>query len=339
MKKLALLCLLSASGLAAANTPLPDFSPVGQGQHVVINIPQLRLFLYENGRLKNSYPVAVGKNRTRTPMGNYQIGSKAYNPTWTIPASIRRERAASGRPDITSIPPGPSNPLGPVFVRLGPPRLGLGIHGTNAPASVPGVRSHGCVRMHSNNALQFARSVHTGANAAVIYQLATLNADANNNLWLATYADPYQQRNLNTTALRQSIAAWAQAKGLTVNEARVSAALRSRNGRPVCLTCRPGNAKIQGQLQSLAWQDGLGELSQPQAVEAPAVQQPDEILPEGSAVEALTDGAGSTETPIPASNHPARHRRSTAAEPRERPLPATPVQPQQQDMSLSDSLL
>ena len=145
MKKLVLLCLLAAAGTAAANnTPLPDFSPVATGQHVVINIPQMRLFLYENGQLKNVYPVAVGKNRTRTPLGNYNIGSKAYNPTWTIPASIRRERAASGLPEISSIPPGPSNPLGPVFVRLGPPRLGLCIHGTNAPSSVPGIRSRLC---------------------------------------------------------------------------------------------------------------------------------------------------------------------------------------------------
>ncbi|OAM26332.1 hypothetical protein A7P95_09850 [Eikenella longinqua] len=340
MKKLALLSLIAVSGLAAANTPLPDFSPVAEGQHVVINIPQMRLFLYENGQLKNAYPVAVGKSRTRTPLGNYQIGSKAYNPTWTIPASIRRERAAAGMPAITSIPPGPRNPLGPVFVRLGPPRLGLGIHGTNAPGSVPGIRSHGCVRMHSNNALQFARSVHTGANAAVIYQLASLNADAGNHLWLATYADPYQQRNLNTAALRQSIAAWTQAKGLTTNEARLNAALRSRNGRLVCITCSPGNAKVQGQLQSLAWQGGMGELSQPQAVSAPAVQQPDEILPEGSAVEALTDGAGSTETPIPASNAATPRRRPNMVKQIEHPLPATPVQqPHAPDVSLSDSLL
>lgn len=340
MKKLALLCLLAAAGTAAAgtaaanNTPLPDFSPVAAGQHVVINIPQMRLFLYENGQLKNVYPVAVGKNRTRTPLGNYNIGSKAYNPTWSIPASIRRERAAAGLPEISSIPPGPSNPLGPVFVRLGPPRLGLGIHGTNAPASVPGIRSHGCVRMHSNNALQFARSVHTGANAAVIYQLASLNADANKHLWLAAYADPYQQRNLNTTALRQSIDAWSQVNGLTANPARINSVLRSRNGRLVCITCQNANARVQGKLQSVAWQNGAAELSRPQAVDASEPLQTDEILPEGSAVEALTDGAGSTETPIPASTRPAPRRRT---EPREQPLPATPVQPQ--DIPLSDTLL
>ena len=335
MKKSALLCLLAAAGTAAANTPLPDFSPVAEGQHVVINIPQMRLFLYENGQLKNVYPVAVGKSRTRTPLGNYHIGSKAYNPTWTIPASIRRERAAAGLPEISSIPPGPGNPLGPVFVRLGPAHLGLGIHGTNAPASVPGIRSHGCVRMHSSNALQFARSVHTGTDAAVIYQLASLNADAGNHLWLAAYADPYQQRNLNTAALQQSIAAWAQANGLTANPARISSVLRSRNGRPVCITCQSANARVQGRLQSVAWQSGTAELSRPQAVEAPTLRQPDEILPEGSAVEALTDGADGAGTLIPAINAPLP--RPAAPERQERILPATPVQPQ--DIPLLDTLL
>lgn len=337
MKKIILLCLFAASGIAGANTPLPDYSPVAEGQHVVINIPQLRLFLYENGQLKNSYPVAVGKNRTRTPVGEYSIGPKAYNPTWTIPASIRRERAAAGLPELTSVPPGPSNPLGPVFVRLGPPRLGLGIHGTNAPASVPGVRSHGCVRMHSNNALQFARTVRTGANAAVIYQLATLNADADNHLWLAAYSDPYYQRNLDTVSLRQSINAWAQAKDLNVNEARINAVLRNRNGRPVCITCQNGNTRIKGTLASLAWQNGSGELSRPAAVETPMPSQSDVILPEGSAIEALTDGSGSTEIPTPAANHSPTRRRATLLEQREQPLPATPVQ--QQDKPLADTLL
>ena len=196
MKKLALLCLLAATGTAAANnTPLPDFSPVATGQHVVINIPQMRLFLYENGQLKNVYPVAVGKNRTRTPLGNYNIGSKAYNPTWTIPASIRRERAASGLPEISSIPPGPSNPLGPVFVRLGPPRLGLGIHGTSNPASVPGVVSHGCVRMKSPDALEFAKTIHTGSPATVSYERIALNQDDAGNLWLAVFRDPYKTKH------------------------------------------------------------------------------------------------------------------------------------------------
>jgi len=144
---------------ASANTPIPDVSPVSEGQHVVINIPQQRLFLYTDGKLTKIYPVAVGKAMTQTTLGEHKIGAKAFNPTWHIPKSIQKERGDG----VKSVPAGPNNPLGPVFVRLGDPKLGLGIHGTNAPASVPGVRSHGCVRMKSPDALEFAKTIASGA--------------------------------------------------------------------------------------------------------------------------------------------------------------------------------
>ena len=123
---------------------------------------------------------------TQTNLGEHKIGAKAYNPVWHIPKSIQKER----NDGVKSVPAGPNNPLGPVFVRLGDPKLSLGIHGTNAPASVPGVRSHGCVRMKSPDALEFAKTIATGSPASVIYQMASLNEDANQNLWLAAYRDP-----------------------------------------------------------------------------------------------------------------------------------------------------
>ena len=94
---------------------------------------------------------------TQTNLGEHKIGAKAFNPTWHIPKSIQKERGDG----VKSVPPGPNNPLGPVFVRLGDPKFSLGIHGTNAPASVPGVRSHGCVRMKSPDALEFAKTIAT----------------------------------------------------------------------------------------------------------------------------------------------------------------------------------
>ena len=182
MKKLGFSLFLLAAVPALANTSVPDVTPVSQGHHVVINIPQQRLFLYTDGKLAKIYPVAVGKAMTQTNLGSHKIGAKAFNPTWHIPKSIQKELNNG----VTSIPPGPKNPLGPVFVRLGDPKLGLGIHGTNAPASVPGVRSHGCVRMKSPDALQFAKTITTGSPADVIYQMAALNVDGAGNLWLAT---------------------------------------------------------------------------------------------------------------------------------------------------------
>ena len=304
MKKITLhcwaLCLLSAP--AWANTPLPDFAPPAEGQQVVINIPQLKLFLYQNGTLLKSYNVAVGKNTTRTPLGEYKIGAKAYNPTWHIPSSIQREMAAKGQPVQTTIPPGPKNPLGPVFVRLGDPKLGLGIHGTNAPGSVPGVRSHGCVRMQSPNALEFAKSVRSGADAAVVYQLASLNVDEAGHLWLAAYRDPYNKKNLDRSALNNSMTNWAAQNQLKINTQRVNHTLTQRNGRLVCVTCTAAHNKVQGKLSALAWQSGSGDLVSPKAVfgTPPSVPEQDQILPEGSAVEALTD-------PVPSSHNPAPH--------------------------------
>ena len=130
MKKLFLgLTAALLTSAAAANTLIPDVSPASSGQHVVINITQQRLFLYDNGKLSKIYPVAVGKAMTQTNLGEHKIGAKAYNPVWHIPKSIQKER----NDGVKSVPAGPNNPLGPVFVRLGDPKLSLGIHGTQFP--------------------------------------------------------------------------------------------------------------------------------------------------------------------------------------------------------------
>ncbi|UOO82224.1 L,D-transpeptidase [Uruburuella testudinis] len=273
------LLALTLGSPVLANTPIPDFRPAAEGQHVVINIPQQRLFLYTNGRLTKAYPVAVGKAMTQTNLGEHKIGPKAFNPTWYIPKSIQKTR----KDGVKTIPPGPNNPLGPVFVRMGDPKLGLGIHGTNTPSSVPGVRSHGCVRMKSPDALEFAKTISSGSPASVIYQMATLNTDANNNLWLAAYRDPYNQKNLDTAALRKSIAAWAKAHGKTVNTKRVEAVLKNRSGMINCLTCASG-VKVKGPLKSVAWTSGSAEYTQPKPVPKPAPVA-DEIMPAGSAIE------------------------------------------------------
>lgn len=291
-----------------ANTPVPDVSPASSGQHVIINIPQQRLFLYTDGKLTKAYPVAVGKAMTQTNLGEHKIGPKAYNPTWHIPKSIQKERGDG----VKTIPPGPKNPLGPVFVRLGDPKLGLGIHGTNAPASVPGVRSHGCVRMKSPDALEFAKTISSGSPASVIYQMATLNEDANKNLWLAAYRDPYDKKNLDTAALRKSIAAWAKAHGKNINTKRIDAILKARTGTANCLTCAK-DAKQAGPLKSIAWTSGSAAHSKPKAMPKPEPVK-DDVLPAGTEIE--IDAGDSV--PNQAASAPSY---APASEPASAPLP------------------
>ena len=259
MKKNLLLTTLLLSGAwASAQTLLPDVIPASSGKHIVISLTQQRMFVYEEGDIKKIYPIAIGKARTKTPPGEYDIGPVAYKPTWSIPKSIQRERAAAGLPAITSIAPGPNNPLGPVFIRFGHPKLGLGIHGTNAPSSVPGVRSHGCVRMKSADALTMAKFVERGMPASVIYQLVSVNQDEKGQLWVAAYSDPYGQKNLNREKLNTSLKLWENTHGVVLNQARIEQTLKAKKAQPVCISCTAATGnKISGKLTPLAWTEGL----------------------------------------------------------------------------------
>lgn len=309
MKKTGLgLAVLLFSAAAAANTPIPDIQPASSGQHVVINIPQQRLFLFTDGKLTKVYPVAVGKALTQTNLGEHKIGPKVFNPTWHIPLSIQKER----KDGLKTIPPGPKNPLGPVFVRLGDPKLSLGIHGTNAPASVPGVRSHGCVRMKSPDALEFAKAINSGSTASVVYHMAALNVDANNNLWLAAYRDPYKKNNLNTAALRKSITAWAKAHKKTVNSKRVDAVLKAKTGAANCLTCASG-VKLKAPLKSVAWTSGSAALTKPKFVPKPAPVAPkDQVLPTGTEIEIDAGDTTSAASAAASASRPTAPRASSA---------------------------
>ena len=101
MKKLGFSLFLLAAVPALANTSVPDVAPVSQGHHVVINIPQQRLFLYTDGKLAKIYPVAVGKAMTQTNLGSHKIGAKArsapYLSVWVTPNSASASTAQTPR--------------------------------------------------------------------------------------------------------------------------------------------------------------------------------------------------------------------------------------------------
>lgn len=244
--------VLTAQAAPLNPEPYVDIQPTGQ--HVVINLPQTRLFYYENGQLVKSYPVAVGKSYTRTPPGEYDVRVIYHNPTWSIPVSIQKEMQRSGKPVVKSVPPGPRNPLGPVFIRMGDPKLGLGIHGTNAPSSVPGVRSHGCVRMKSPDALAMAKLLQKGTPISVVYQTALLSTDDNGELWLTTFRDIYDRKNLDKQVLAVALKTW-QEENKPIDGHKVNRALKARTGQPVCLTCSKPSAKISGELEPLPWNE------------------------------------------------------------------------------------
>jgi murein L,D-transpeptidase YcbB/YkuD len=138
----------------AATAPLASQEPAPL--RLDLNIPTLRLVVYEGDRVLRTYGVAVGENKFPTPTGEFEVQSAEWNPWWRPPA---REWAAKDK--IT--PPGPTNPMGRVklfFTNL------YYIHGTPDEKSIGSAASHGCVRMRNADVIALARLLHERGAAA-----------------------------------------------------------------------------------------------------------------------------------------------------------------------------
>jgi L,D-transpeptidase ErfK/SrfK len=124
--------------------------PAAPREGVVLNVASKRLFYYppasnDQPRVVETFPIGIGREGWATPTGETVVVSKARDPVWFVPASIRKEHAEAGDPLPPQVPPGPDNPLGTRVLGLGLP--GYLIHGTNKPAGVGMRVSHGCVRL------------------------------------------------------------------------------------------------------------------------------------------------------------------------------------------------
>ena len=129
---------------------LPDAPKRG----VILNIASKRLFYYPqavDGEAQTvlTFPIGIGRVGWETPLGETTVIDKAENPTWWVPASVRREHAEMGNPLPSVVPAGPDNPLGSRVLKLDMP--GYLIHGTNQPYGVGMRVSHGCVRLYPEN--------------------------------------------------------------------------------------------------------------------------------------------------------------------------------------------
>lgn len=113
---------------------------------IVVDLGDLRLYLYRNGQLVKSYPVAAGQPAYPTPTGTYAVVNMTRDPTWLPPNS---DWAKEAKP----IPPGTENPLGTRWMGTSAP--GVGMHGVppSEDASIGTYASHGCIRMHNWDAV------------------------------------------------------------------------------------------------------------------------------------------------------------------------------------------
>ncbi|HEY4413487.1 MAG TPA: L,D-transpeptidase family protein [Gaiellaceae bacterium] len=109
------------------------------GSVVVIRRASNLLTLYRGDHYVRQFHVATGQAVYPTPLGSFHIVVKWENPTWYPPT---QDAWAKG---LKPVPPGPNNPLGTRWMGIDSP--GVGIHGTDEPASIGYSESHGCIRM------------------------------------------------------------------------------------------------------------------------------------------------------------------------------------------------
>jgi lipoprotein-anchoring transpeptidase ErfK/SrfK len=130
---------------------------------IVIKTNERRLYYVIGDGKALSYPVGVGR-RGMAWAGTAFINGKYIKPGWTAPESIRRDYSR-----LPTVVPGgsPSNPMGAAAMTLS----GGGeyaIHGTNAPGSVGGFVSHGCIRMYNQDILDLYERANYGTTVVVL---------------------------------------------------------------------------------------------------------------------------------------------------------------------------
>ena len=145
--------------------------PSVERKGVILNIATKRLFYFPQpsaGEAQQvlTYPIGIGRVGWETPLGTTSVVSKARDPSWWVPASVRREHAELGDPLPSVVPPGPDNPLGHRVLKLDMP--GYLIHGTNKPYGVGMRVSHGCVRLYPENIEFLYELVAVGEHVMII---------------------------------------------------------------------------------------------------------------------------------------------------------------------------
>ena len=129
---------------------------------ILIRTNERRLYYFVGSGEAIRYPVGVGRAGMQWA-GSAYIDGKYIRPAWSPPASIRGDYRT-----LPPVVPGGSsrNPMGAAAMTLS----GGGeyaIHGTNAPGTIGGFVSHGCIRMYNEDIMDLYSRVSIGTPVVV----------------------------------------------------------------------------------------------------------------------------------------------------------------------------
>jgi lipoprotein-anchoring transpeptidase ErfK/SrfK len=142
----------------AAQTVAFNGYPAGT---IVVKTGQRRLYYVMGNGKALVYPVGVGRAGKQWTGTSY-IDGKHLQPAWSPPADVKRDN-----PRLPDVIPGgsPRNPMGAAAMTLSGGQYA--IHGTNAPGSVGGFVSYGCIRMFNKDIVDLYSRVSMGTTVIV----------------------------------------------------------------------------------------------------------------------------------------------------------------------------
>ena len=171
---LPLLQAAAMDSVPAGLASLPQDLRGKSNRHVVMLPGRRRVFLLDNGNLRNAFPVAIGMPGWETPSGRFEVLQKIPNPVWVHPVTGERVEEQ-----------GPDNPLGSHWIAFHRDCMGrdahdgeawitikgcttTGFHGTPHRWTVGRAVSHGCVRLYNEDVSALYRQVSLGTQVTVL---------------------------------------------------------------------------------------------------------------------------------------------------------------------------
>jgi lipoprotein-anchoring transpeptidase ErfK/SrfK len=152
---------LELSGLKQADDVSPR--PELKARRVEVDTKARTLAVTDNGKILAAFPITPGSKQLPAPIGTWQIVKIATLPFFRWDKAMLLHGKRSG--DFHTIPPGPRNEVGLVWIGLN--KKGIGIHGTNSPDSIGRSASHGCIRLSNWDAVEVLNAVTQGVTVVI----------------------------------------------------------------------------------------------------------------------------------------------------------------------------
>jgi len=117
------------------------------------------------GKLLAFYPSTIGSDERPAPEGLLKVTGVAQDPTYTFDPK-RLTYSQPGVKGKLTLPAGPNNPVGSVWIALS--KETFGIHGSDEPREIGKRFSHGCIRLANWDAEELAGKVKAGVKVSFI---------------------------------------------------------------------------------------------------------------------------------------------------------------------------